>query len=276
MIRNLVIKPRISLLMTSPGFSGFFFREKSTKKSKKKTISIPPPNMLPLPLALRYLRAAEVGRSAKSSTIELHLRMQRKKGSVPLKGTLKLPRPAKPYLRVCVIAEGEEAQIAKKEGAAIVGSNDVIEKILQGQIEFDVCIAHKDTFHLLEKVSKVPGSKRWMPSIKNGTVCSEVGKVVNMTINGIHFKEKDVCSEVGKVVNMTINGIHFKEKDGLIQIPLGNAHYSDSEIRSNLRSFLEHIGVFDRKKAAKVNKNVSEIVLSSSHGMGIILDPLSI
>ncbi|KAG5513720.1 hypothetical protein PMAC_000758 [Pneumocystis sp. 'macacae'] len=235
-------------------FSFVFFREKSTKKDKQKLIQEPQSNMLPLPLALRYLRATEVGWPEKSSTIELHLRVKREKRVTPLKGKVKLELPAKPHLKVCAIAEGDAARVAKESGATIVGSSDIIEKILQGQVKFDVCIAHTDSFPLLEKLIKIPGAKRWMPSIKKGTV----------------------CSEIGDVINMTINGVQYKEKNGVIQVPLGCARYSDSEIRSNLRLFLEHIGFFNRKRVKKISKNIAEIVLSSTHGMGIVLDPLSI
>ncbi|CCJ28457.1 unnamed protein product [Pneumocystis jirovecii] len=189
--------------MENPFFC-VFFRRKSTKIDKQKVPYKSPPNMLPLPLALRYLRAAEVGWPEKSSTIELHLRVKREKRSIPLKGSVKLPLPAKPHLRICAIAEGDAADVARKSGATMVGSNDIIEKILQGQVKFDICIAHIDSFPLLEKIAKVPGAKRWMPSAKKGTV----------------------CSEIGDVINMTANGVQYKEKNGLIQVPLGSVRQS--------------------------------------------------
>ncbi|EMR10291.1 hypothetical protein PNEG_01552 [Pneumocystis murina B123] len=211
-------------------------------------------NVLSFPLALRYLRASEVGWPHKSSTIEVHLRLFRKKRTSPLKGQLELPFPIRRQLRICVIAEGDHAQEAIDSGAIIAGSDDVIKNILEGHINFDTCLAHKDSSYLLEKVSGVPGSKRWMPNVKNGTICSEIGKAVKMKMN---------C-------------IHFQEKDGVIRVPIGKAHFTDSEIRSNLLLFLEHIKVIRKKDTMKKKSPIAEIVLSSSHGMGIVLDPYSI
>lgn len=232
----------------------FFFRKKTTKRGKQDSVLISTPNLFPLPLALRYLRAIEVGWPSRSSTVELYLRLHRKKRSMPLKGQLELPLPVRPHLKICVIAEGNPAKEAKELGVPIVGSEDIIKKILQNDINFDICLSHPDVFPLLEKVSKVPGAKRWMPSVKNGTV----------------------CSEIGRAIKMTMNGVRFREKDGVIRVPIGNICFTDSEIRSNLRMFLEHIGSFRKKGSAKTKSLITEIVLSSSHGMGIILDPRSI
>lgn len=250
------------LLGTSRKFSflseyRFFFvflRRKSTKKIKQSSISSSSLHMLPLPLALQYLRAAEVGWPYKSSTVELHLRLCRSKRTVTLKGHLALPHPIWPDRKVCVIAKGDAAQNAKDAGASIVGSDDIIEEILQGRVNFDTCLAHPDAFPLLKKVSQMPGAKRWMPSVRNGTVCSEMGEAVKMMINGVRFKEKDY----------------------VIRAPLGKIHFTDSEIRSNLRVFLEYIESFKKNNTIKVKPRIEEIVLSSSHGMGIVLDPRSV
>ncbi|KTW29728.1 hypothetical protein T552_00935 [Pneumocystis carinii B80] len=253
MIKSLV---RINRIQKFPGirFFAFFFREKSTKKRKRDFVLTPMPNVLPFPMALRYLRASEVGWPNRSSTIEVHLRLFRKKRALPLKGQLMLPFPIRPGLRICVISEGHYTQEAIDSGAVIAGSDEVIKDIIQGHINFDICIAHKDSSHLLEKISGVPGSKNWMPSVKNGTI----------------------CTDIGKAVKIKMNGIDFQEKNGVIRVPIAKASFSDSEIRSNLLLFLEHIGVIRKKEVIKSKSPIAEIVLSSSHGMGIILDPHSI
>ncbi|KAG4301932.1 hypothetical protein PCANB_002030 [Pneumocystis canis] len=228
---------------------------KKTIKQKKNDSKLPiSSNIYSLSLALRYLRAIEVGRPAHSSTIELHFRFLQKKRITPLKGYLELPFPARPYIKICVIAYDDIASKAKQAGAIIAGSDDIIEQIIKGEIQFDKCLAHTDALPLLEKISKIPGTKRWMPSIKNGTI----------------------CSDIDKAIKMAMNGVYFKERNGILQIPLANLHYTDSKIQSNLRLFLEHIGFFNKKKQPKINPKYVKIVLSSPHGMGIVLDPLSI
>ncbi|QSL64891.1 hypothetical protein MERGE_002195 [Pneumocystis wakefieldiae] len=193
-------------------FFPFFFRQKSTKKRKQDPGLTFMPNVLSLPLALRYLRASEAGWPRESSTIEVHLRLSRKKRASPLKGQLELPFPFRCRLRICVIAEGDHVQEALDSGAIVAGSDDVVKNILEGRVDFDVCLAHKDSSHLLEKVSRVPGSKRWMPSLKNGTISGEIGKAVKMKMN---------C-------------IHFQEKEGVIRVPIGKAHFTDSEIQKTI------------------------------------------
>lgn len=114
-------------------------------------------------------------------TIELHVRLgvDGTKAEQQVRGTVVLPAGTGKTLRVIVVAKGDNADIAKKNGADFIGDNDLIAKIAGGWVEFDVCITTPDMMPLLGRVAKVLGPKGLMPNPKSGTVTTDIAKALN-------------------------------------------------------------------------------------------------
>lgn len=80
--------------------------------------------------AMRYIRAFEVGRDPVAMKYEIHVKLRTAKSGPTIKSRIRLPKPVKTDMRICVIAEGKHAAAATAAGAVLVGTEDVFEKVL--------------------------------------------------------------------------------------------------------------------------------------------------
>ena len=114
---------------------------------------------------------------------------------------------------VLVFAKGEKEQEARQAGADFVGSDDLMEKIKGGWIDFDCAISTPDLMASVGKLGKVLGPRGLMPNPKTGTVTFEVGKAV---------------SEIRK------GRVEFKvEKAGIVQVPVGKVSFEAEKLYDN-------------------------------------------
>jgi large subunit ribosomal protein L1 len=79
--------------------------------------------------AMRYIRAMEVGRDPVATKYELHVKLRTQKSGPTIKSRIRLPKPVKTDMRICVIAEGKQAEAARQMGAVLVGTEEVFEKV---------------------------------------------------------------------------------------------------------------------------------------------------
>jgi len=78
---------------------------------------------------MRYIRAMEVGRDPVATKYELHVKLRTQKSGPTIKSRIRLPKPVKTDMRICVIAEGKQAEAARQMGAVLVGTEEVFEKV---------------------------------------------------------------------------------------------------------------------------------------------------
>ena len=109
----------------------------SNKKSKAarnhfKPTDVSEVDQFSLVDAMRYIRAFEVGRDPVSMKYELHVKLRTQKSGPTIKSRIRLPKPVKTDMKICVIATGKQAEAAKKAGAVLVGTDDVFEKVRMG------------------------------------------------------------------------------------------------------------------------------------------------
>ena len=171
-----------------------------------------------------------------------------------VRGALVLPHGIGKSPRVAVLAKGDKAREAEAAGADIVGSDDLIEKIQGGWMEFDKMIATPDMMVAVSKVGKILGPRGLMPNPKLGTVTFEVGKAV---------KEQ----KLGKIEYRT-------EKSGIVHAILGKKSFGPEKLREN---FVTLAGALAKAKPP-TSKGVymQNITLSTTMSPGISIDPLEI
>ena len=138
-------------------------------------------------------------------------------------------------VRVLVFAKGEKEQEARQAGADYVGSDDLMEKIKGGWMEFDCAISTPDLMAAVGKLGKVLGPRGLMPNPKTGTVTFEVGKAV---------------SEIRK------GRVEYKvEKAGIVQVPVGKVSFKPEQLYDNAAAVLESV---IKRKACLVQGTLSE------------------
>ena len=113
-----------------------------------------------------------------SIDVNFHLNLKQKKSEVNIRTVLNLPSGNDKKVKVAVICEEEKIEEAKKSGADIVGSDDLISNISSGKIEFEKLISTPKMMVKLGKLGKILGPKGLMPNPKLGTVTSEITKSV--------------------------------------------------------------------------------------------------
>ena len=186
-------------------------------------------------------------------TIELHIRLgiDPKQSDQMVRGTVSLPHGTGKTLRVAVIANGDKIKEAEAAGASVAGSDDLIEKISKGWLEFDVLVATPDTMKNLSKLGKVLGPKGLMPNPKAGTVTVDVAKAVK---------------------ELKLGRIEYKcDSYGIVHCSIGKASFTADKLQENAKTLMETI--IKAKPAASKGQYVKSVSMSSTMGPGIRLDP---
>ena len=168
-----------------------------------------------------------------------------------VRGTVVLPNGVGKDIRVAVFAKGEKEKEAADAGADFVGSDDLVEKIQGGWLEFDKAIATPDMMSSVGKLGRILGPRGMMPNAKLGTVTFDVAKAV-----------KEI--KAGK--------IDFKvEKAGIVHAPMGKASFGAEKLLENMAAFMDTI--LRLKPPASKGAYLRSIAVSTSMGPGIKVDP---
>lgn len=168
-----------------------------------------------------------------------------------VRGTVVLPHGVGKVVRVMVFAKGEKEKEALDAGADYVGSDEYIEKIQNGWLEFDKAIATPDMMGSVGKLGRILGPRGMMPNAKLGTVTFEISRAV-----------KEV--KAGK--------IDFKvEKAGIVHAPVGKVSFGQPRLRENIAAFLETIQRL--KPSSSKGTYLRSIAISTTMGPGIKVDP---
>ncbi|MDF1702690.1 MAG: 50S ribosomal protein L1 [Planctomycetota bacterium] len=156
-------------------------------------------------------------------TVELAMRLgiDPKKSDQMIRGSVSLPKGIGKSRSVIVFAEGEAAKEAEEAGADAVGGEELAQRIQDGWMDFDVCIAHPAMMKVAGKLGRVLGPSGKMPSPKSGTVTPQVGQAVT------EFK-------AGKV--------EFRaDAGGIVHVPVGKRSFENDDLAANITHFVEHI-----------------------------------
>ncbi|MBN2376131.1 MAG: 50S ribosomal protein L1 [Sedimentisphaerales bacterium] len=138
-----------------------------------------------------------------------------------IRGAISLPHGIGKSLRVIAFCEGEDAEAAKEAGASEVGSDELVKKVSDGWLDFDVAIAHPRMMGKVGKLGRVLGPQGKMPSPKSGTVTADIAKAV-----------KDYAA--GKVEFRNDSG-------GNVHAIVGKVSFEKEKLVDNITAFIDNI-----------------------------------
>ena len=171
-----------------------------------------------------------------------------------VRGVISLPHGTGKSVRVAVFAKGDKIKEAEDAGADIVGGDDLAEKILAGEIDFDRCVATPDMMSVVGKLGKVLGPRGLMPNPKLGTVTPDVAAAVQAVKGGqMEFRA---------------------EKAGIVHAGIGKASFAEDQIAANVRALYD--AVMKAKPSGVKGTYVKKVSLSSTMGPGVRLEILSL
>jgi len=171
-----------------------------------------------------------------------------------VRGSVVLPNGLGKSVRVLVFAKGEKEKEAMDAGADYAGSDEYIEKIKAGWLEFDRVIATPDMMGNVGKLGKILGPRGLMPNPKVGTVTFDVAQAV-----------RDV--KAGKV--------EFRvEKAGIVHSPVGKVSFGPEKLMENIQALMEMI--VKLKPATSKGTYIKGVAVSSTMGPGVRVDPLDL
>lgn len=188
------------------------------------------------------------------ATVEIHARLgvDPRHADQQVRDVVVLPHGLGKTVRVLVFAEGEEAHAAKEAGADVVADDEVIKRISEGWLEFDVAIATPRMMGKAGRLGRVLGPRGLMPNPKAGTVVP--------------------ASDLARVVQEAKAGrVEFRvDKTGNVHAPFGKASFSADKLAENLHSFLEALR--RARPTAVKGAYIRKLVVANTMGPGIRLD----
>jgi large subunit ribosomal protein L1 len=197
--------------------------------------------------------AKETSSKKQDATVEVAIRLgvDPRKADQLVRGTVNLPHGTGKTARVIVFAVGDKAEAALAAGADEVGSDDLIEKIQGGFLDFDAAIATPDQMAKVGKIARVLGPRGLMPNPKTGTVTPDVAKAVSDIKGGkIEFR-------VDRHANL-----HFI---------IGKASFSETQLAENYAAALDE--VLRLKPSSSKGRYLRKVTVSTTMGPGVQVDP---
>ena len=202
--------------------------------------------------AVQLVKELSFARFDETVEVATRLSVDPRKADQIVRGTVVLPHGTGKTVRVYVATQGEKENEAREAGADYVGL-DLLPKIQEGWLEFDVMVATPDVMGKVGPLGRVLGPRGLMPTPKAGTVTFDVAKAVG-----------DI--KAGKI------GFRV-DKTGNVHAPIGRISFSREQLAANLGAFMEQI-VQARPATAK-GGYIRSVTISSTMGPGVAIDPNS-
>ena len=205
--------------------------------------------------ALKLIQSNSKTKFVESVDGSVRLGVDAKKSDQQVRGSTVLPAGTGKSVRVAVFCPaGAKADEALAAGADVVGMDDLADKMLAGDLNYDVVIATPDAMRVVGKLGQVLGPRGLMPNPKVGTVSPDAA---------------------GAVRNAKAGQVRYRtDKAGIIHCTIGKANFDAESLKSNLNALLGDL--VKAKPAAAKGQYLQKVSLSSTMGVGVVIDQASL
>jgi len=204
--------------------------------------------------AMQVVKKAAFAKFDETVDLAVQLGVDPKHSDQMVRGSVLLPHGTGKKVRVAVFAKGDKEKEAKEAGADIVGSEDLVEKITKGWLEFDRVISTPDLMGMVGKLGKILGPRGLMPNPKSGTVTFDLARAIREVRQGrVEFKV---------------------EKAGIVHVLVGKVSFEPQKLAENATAVLETI--VKAKPSTSKGVYLKSITVSSTMGPAVKIDAPSI
>jgi large subunit ribosomal protein L1 len=228
---------------------------KITKRFKAMQNAVVPGKAYPIEEALKIIQSNSKTKFVEAIDVAVRLGVDAKKSDQQVRGSTVLPAGTGNSVRVAVFCPpGAKADEALAAGAEVVGMDDLAEKMLAGDINYDVVIATPDAMRVVGKLGTVLGPRGLMPNPKVGTVSADAA---------------------GAVRNAKAGQVRYRtDKAGIIHCTIGKANFEAAALAGNLQALL--LDLIKAKPSSAKGQYLQKISLSSTMGLGVTVDQSSL
>lgn len=200
--------------------------------------------------AVKMIKQNASARFDETVELAMNLGVDPRHSDQMVRGMVNLPNGTGKSVRVAVFAKGDKAQEATEAGADMVGAEDLAEKVQNGEIDFDRCVATPDMMAVVGKLGRILGPRGLMPNPKLGTVTPNVAEAIKGAKGGqVEYRV---------------------EKAGIIHAGVGKASFSEDALVENVRTLVDAVN--KAKPSGSKGTFIKKVSLSSTMGPGIKLD----
>ncbi len=226
---------------------------KLNKKQKEIKKELDKISILKLSEAVPIAKKFSSKKFDESVDVSVVLGIDAKKSDQQIRGVTSLPKMPEKKVKVAVFAEGKDSDDAKKAGADIIGSDDLIEKIKGGAINFDKCISTPQMMVKVSALGQILGPKGLMPNPKLGTVSNDVA---------------------GAIKKVKAGQIEYKtDKGGIVHASVGKVSFSDDDLIKNTNFLINEIK--NKKPESSKGIYLKKIFINTTMGPSLQVDPSS-
>lgn len=191
------------------------------------------------------------------TTVEVHMRMglDPRHADQQVRGVVLLPKGTGKEVRILAFAEGEAEKIARDAGADFVGSDDLINEIQNGWLDFDLVIATPPMMRKVGRLGRVLGPRGLMPSPKAGTIVNE--------------------DDLERVIQEARQGrVEYRvDKTANIHVPVGKSSFAVEDLVENMSAVME--AIVKARPASSKGTYIRKVTVCNTMGPAIRIDPLA-
>ncbi|MBU3829095.1 MAG: 50S ribosomal protein L1 [Candidatus Lactobacillus pullistercoris] len=227
---------------------------KHGKKYLEAAKKVDPNKLYSIEEAMKLVKETSYANFDASVEVAYNLSVDPKQADQQIRGSLVLPNGTGKTQKVIVFAEGPQAEQAKAAGADEVGSDELVEKVQNGYLDFDVVVATPMMMAKVGRLGRILGPKGLMPNPKTGTVTMDIEKAVK---------------------NVKAGQVEYRvDRQAAIHAAIGKVSFTEDQLVENFDALRDVI--LRARPASAKGQYIKSVAVAATFGPGIKLDPLNL